>query len=169
MAHRIDVFSQSDSMTLQEAVASLGGFSETDVPWQIWLFENPESPIALPGKISLFNHDCLHALLSRGISNEDEAFIIGFTMGNDRSTHWVHIIIFKLISLYFYPVKYRFTWDQMKSFDLGYRLGKLNPIKNLNSLSFPLHANKTVAHVRQLLRIDIAAHNPTHPTVARTD
>jgi hypothetical protein len=168
MATSIDVFPQSDSMTLQEAVGLLGGFSEADVPWQIWLFENPNSPIALPGKISLFNHDCLHVLLNRGLSNEDEAFIIGFTMGNDRKTRWVHLVIFKLISRYFYPVKYRFTWDQMKSFDLGYRLGGLSAIENLNSSNFSLYANKTVTHVRQPLRIDLVAQDPnSHPAIAR--
>jgi hypothetical protein len=35
MATSIDVFPQSDSMTLQEAVGLLGGFSVADVPWQI--------------------------------------------------------------------------------------------------------------------------------------
>jgi hypothetical protein len=157
MANSVDVFPQSDSMTLREAVEALGGFDQSDVPWQIWLMEDPDSPIALPGKISLFNHDCLHVLLGRGFSNEDEAFVVAFTMGNDQATAWYHVTIFKLISLYFYPIKYRFSWDQMKSFEQGYRLGELSAIKNLNSRNIWIYANETVAHVRQLLLIDIVA------------
>jgi hypothetical protein len=37
---------QSDSITLREAVESLGGYDQADVLWQIWLFENPDSAIA---------------------------------------------------------------------------------------------------------------------------
>jgi hypothetical protein len=47
---------QSDSITLRKAVELLGGYDRADVPWQIWLFENPDSAIALPGAITLFNH-----------------------------------------------------------------------------------------------------------------
>jgi hypothetical protein len=157
MANSIDVFSQSDPMTLREAVEALGGFCQSDVPWQIWLMENPDSPIALPGKISLYNHHCLHVLLGRGLSNDDEAFVIGFTIGNDWETRWYHVTIFKLILLYFYPIKYRFSWDQLKSFDLGCKLGEMCLRKNLNSINFHLHANKSVSEVRKLLLIDIAA------------
>jgi hypothetical protein len=46
---------QSDSLTLRKAVESLGGYDRADVPWQIWLFENPDSAIVLPGAITLFN------------------------------------------------------------------------------------------------------------------
>jgi hypothetical protein len=154
----IDVSSQSDLITLREAVEALGGFCQSDVPWQIWLMENPDSPIGLPGKISLYNHDCLHVLLGRGLSNDDEAFVIGFTIGNDQETRWHHVTIFKLISLYFYPIKYRFSWEQMKLFDLGYKLGEMCPLKNLNSINFHLYANKSVSEIRKLLLIDRAGY-----------
>lgn len=57
--------------------------NQTDIPLIIKLLENPASPIALLGKISLQNHDCLHIILDISVSPSDEAFIIGFTMGND--------------------------------------------------------------------------------------
>jgi hypothetical protein len=145
---------QANSMTLREAVESLGRYQQTDIPWQIWLFENPDSPIALPGSITLFNHDCLHVLLGRGLSNHDEAFILGFTMGNDLQTKWYHVVFFKFLSATFYPKKYRFTWDQMQLFDLGYRLGRTHFLKNLNCLDFNLHANKAIDKVRHLLHIN---------------
>jgi hypothetical protein len=144
---------QSDSITLKKAVESLGGYDQTDVPWQIWLFENPDSAIALPGAITLFNHDCLHVLLDRGFSNDDEAFIIGFTMGNDIQTQWFHVVIFKVLSLIFYPKKYHFTRDQMQLFDIGCRLGRNHVLRNLNCLNFNLHADKTIREVRHVLHI----------------
>lgn len=49
----------------------------------MWLLENPDSPLPFAGKIDLYRHDCLHLLLERGLSVEDEAFVVGFTMGND--------------------------------------------------------------------------------------
>jgi hypothetical protein len=73
----------------------LGEYDRADVPWQIWLFENPNSAIALPGAITLFNHECLHVLLDRGFSNNDEAFIIGFTIGNDKQTQWFHCLRYR--------------------------------------------------------------------------
>jgi hypothetical protein len=62
---KLNYMFQANFITLREAVESLGGYCQADVPWQIWLFENPDSPIALPGSITLFNHDCLHILLDR--------------------------------------------------------------------------------------------------------
>jgi hypothetical protein len=143
-----------DSITLKEAVKSLGGYCQAVVPWQIWLFENPDSPIALPGAITLFNHDCLHILLGRcGFSNDDEAFVIGFTMGNDLQTKGCHVVLFKLLSLIFYPKKYRFTGVQVQSFDLGYKLGREHVIKNLNHLNFETYLDKTISEVRYLLHL----------------
>jgi hypothetical protein len=145
---------QPDSITLRAAVEFLGGYCQADVPWQIWLLENPDSPIALPGAITLFNHDCLHILLDRcGFSNDDEAFIIGFTMGNDWQTQGCHIVIFKVLSLTFYPKKYCFTWVQMRSFDLGYKLGRKHVIKNLNHLNFEPYLDKSISEVRYLLHL----------------
>jgi hypothetical protein len=72
------------------------------------LIENPDSPIALPGKISLKDRDCLHSLLNCGFPLEDEAFIIGFTMANDVKNNKFHLLIFKLIFINFYPKNNRF-------------------------------------------------------------
>ena len=57
---------------------------ESKLPLSLWLFEDPDSPVALPGAACLDLHDCLHILLNRGYSTADEAFVVGFSMGNDR-------------------------------------------------------------------------------------
>ena len=90
---------------------------DSQVPFRVWLLENPQSFMALPGNISLPNHDCLHLLLNRGFSPEDEAFILGFTMGNDPDTSWWHIGLFKLASRFFYPQKFQFNREHLKQFD----------------------------------------------------
>lgn len=80
--------------------------NQSDIPFIIRLLENPTSPVALPGKISLHNHDCLHIILGIGVSPQEEAFIIGFTMGNDDRTKQWHVKLFKFFSRFIYPAKY---------------------------------------------------------------
>ena len=123
-------------LTLQEVYQKANLDQPGDIPKIIRLFENPQSPIALPGKISLHNHDCLHVLLGKGVASQDEAFVIGFTMGNDSKTKLWHVKIFKFLSRFVYPSKYRFTRQEMKIFDLGFHYGRGLPKHNLNRLDF---------------------------------
>ncbi|MEO1404387.1 MAG: hypothetical protein AAFV72_24485 [Cyanobacteria bacterium J06635_1] len=93
MDTQLDLLSEATTaqLTLQEANERLNLNEPGEIPLIIRLFENPESPIALPGNISLYGHDCLYILFNRGISLADEAFIIGFTMGNDTKTRQLHV------------------------------------------------------------------------------
>ena len=70
-------------LTLKDSLQSFKGDEQSDIPFIVRLLENPESIVPLPGQINLYNHDCLHILLDRGISLLDEAFVVGFTMGSD--------------------------------------------------------------------------------------
>jgi len=54
---------------------------QQDISSVVKLFENPSSPIALPGAINLERHDCIHVILGRGLLPQDEAFVIGFYHG----------------------------------------------------------------------------------------
>lgn len=110
--------------TLSEALKEFSLDKQEDIPWIIRLLENPLSPVALPGKISYYNHDCIHVLLKRGLSLADEAFVIGFTMGNNPNTKPWHKKVYKFFSRYLYPVKYRFLPKHFKVFDLGFNYGK---------------------------------------------
>ncbi|MDJ0708464.1 MAG: hypothetical protein QNJ46_34780 [Leptolyngbyaceae cyanobacterium MO_188.B28] len=128
---------------------------DLQVPFQVWLLENPKSFMPLPGNISLPNHDCLHLLLNRGFSPEDEAFILGFTMGNDLDTGWLHVQLFKLASRFFYPKKYQFSLEHLKRFDLGFLYGRqiAETHPNLNRLDFLAHAHCRISEVRDLVGI----------------
>ena len=64
---------------LQEVINGLPAATAEDIPWLVRLFENPASALAFPGAINLARHDAIHVLLGRGLRNQDEAFVIGFT------------------------------------------------------------------------------------------
>ena len=89
-------FTNNKNITLKEAQQYLvNGHKPEEIPWIIRLLENPASIVALPGKITLYNHDCLHILLEKELTLTGEAFVIGFTMGNDLKTNWFHLLIYK--------------------------------------------------------------------------
>ena len=87
---------------------------QKDISWLVWLIENPKSPFHLHGAATLHDHDHIHVLLRRGQANDDEAFVIGFTMGNDDRTKSWESKLFKFISRWLYPKTERFTKKQLK-------------------------------------------------------
>ena len=97
---------------------------QKDISWLVWLIENPKSPFHLHGAATLHDHDHIHVLLGRGQTNDDEAFVIGFTMGNDDRTKNWEVKLFKFISSKLYPKKERFTQEQLKIFDRGFKYGQ---------------------------------------------
>jgi hypothetical protein len=146
-----DFYIDPNYCTLHDAVQQLAIDSPADIPFILWLLEQPGSPIALPGKIDLYGHDCLHALLNRSHSLPDEAFIRGFTMGNDWQATGLHKFLYKLAAFTVYPKKYRFSWNDWQAFDAGFVYGRSIHHRNLNQLDFSTYQNHTVAQVRQLL------------------
>ena len=98
--------------------------NKSEVPWLVWLMENPKSPIHLHGASALNDHDYVHIILDKGQANDDEAFVIGFTMGNDDRTKEWEVKLFKFVSSKLYPKKERFTQEQLKIFDEGFMYGQ---------------------------------------------
>ena len=94
---------------------------------------------------------------SRGKSVHDEAFVIGFSMGNCSKTTWFHLLIFKIMTLFFYPKGWRFDQEQLKTFDLGVWYGKKVRAKNLTDLNFKQHYHKTIHELRQEFGIQLNA------------
>ena len=122
--------------SLSQAYRELGGDPPAKIPRAVWLLENPTSPLALGGSISLQNHDYLHILLGRGLSPKDEAFVIGVTMGNDLCTRWWHYLIFKLAARFIYPHPYRFTRHHLQIFEEGIDLEQSLSIQSPNRFDF---------------------------------
>ena len=74
----------NDDLTLEYVLETMPGVDAVEIPLIIRLFENPSSMIAFPGAISLERHDAMHVLLGRGLMIQDEAFVIGYTMGSHK-------------------------------------------------------------------------------------
>ncbi|MEL6688886.1 MAG: hypothetical protein AAFP28_01095 [Pseudomonadota bacterium] len=109
----------TDDMTLREVLATMPAANADDVPEIIQKYENPKSPDALPGSIELDRHDCIHVLLGRGLHVQDEAFVIGATMGAASDITEEHIDFFIRVSTQEYPKHWRFEEEHIASFRLG--------------------------------------------------
>ncbi|PSR15567.1 hypothetical protein C8255_22450 [filamentous cyanobacterium CCP3] len=144
------------NQTLNDALQEMRGDPPSSIPLVVRLLENPASPIALPGKIDLYRHDCLHVLLSQGFSLDNEAFVLGFTMGNDTSTRGYHLTVFKLCSRLLYAPPYRFERSHFEAFDRGFLWGQDLAAKNLNTFDFEACKHQTVGELRQHLGLDMA-------------
>ncbi|HYX14275.1 MAG TPA: hypothetical protein VE944_07890 [Nostoc sp.] len=118
------------------------------------MLENPNSLLALPGKISLRHHDYIHILLGRGISPKDEAFVIGFTMGNDLKTNKLHLFIYKVFARFLYPYPYNFSALDLINFNLGFMYGRTIKIKQINEMNFEIYQNETIGVLRSILGIN---------------
>ncbi|WP_404786544.1 hypothetical protein [Altericista sp. CCNU0014] len=145
-----------DTLTLQGAYQTLEGDPPSKIPFIVWLLENPESPLALPGCIDLYGHDCLHLLLKQGFTSENEAYVVGFTMGNDIRTNRVHLFIFKLAARVLYPEKYRLKASDIETFERGFQMGKRVQVKNLNQSSFERWEYKILKDIRTEIGLETA-------------
>jgi hypothetical protein len=147
---------QKETRTLSEILAEMPGYKQNEIPLFVWLLENPKSPIAMPGYIDLFNHDCVHIILGRGLLPQDEAFVIGFTMGNSTSVNKFHNFIFKTFSLYFYPKNFKLLKRDLFAFDLGFLYGRSRKIRNVNQMDFHEKSNFGIGEIRKMLDISQA-------------
>ncbi|MEH2237369.1 hypothetical protein [Nostoc sp.] len=155
MAFDLDKTFQLDvaPIHLKEAHAAVFSLYHAKIPFVIWLLENPSSPLALPGKISLRDHDYIHILLGRGISSEDEAFVVGFTMGNDFKTTKLHLFIYKIFAKFIYPYPYNCSTLDLIKFDLGFIYGRKIKIKQINDIDFEIYHDKSINYLRNLFGI----------------
>jgi hypothetical protein len=129
-------------MAFKEALSIFSKTNTTkkkeDISWLVWLIENPKSPFHLHGAATLHDHDHIHVLLGRGQANDDEAFVIGFTMGNDDRTKSWESKLFKFIFRWLYSKSERFTKKQLKIFDSGFKYGrsKLNLYQRIGEIDW---------------------------------
>ncbi len=141
-------------MTLAEVLSTLPAANAEDVPEIIRKYENPESPDALPGAISLARHDCIHVILGRGLHVQDEAFIIGATMGAASNITEEDVDTFIRVSTTEYPEHWRFKPEHIMSYRLGVGFSLDNLAKKDLHL-IPLETEewqvKTVHDVRRAL------------------
>ena len=146
---RMSITQDIGHLYLREAYKLFVKDEQSGIPFRVWLFENPDSPIALPGNINLYGHDCIHLLLNRGMNGFDEAFVIGFTMGNCDKVTKIHLSIFKRLSKSFYPLIFRFNELHLRVFDLGVMYGQKLRQRNLSLINFDHYLDLKITEVRK--------------------
>ena len=119
-----------------------------DVPFVIKLVENPKYDIGLfAGNVSLFNHDCIHVLLGRGLRVKDEAFVIGYTMGSTKKMRRWRRNLYIFCAKYLFPEGYRFNEEERFVFNLGVMAGSRCRV-DLSIVNFENYLKKSLLEIR---------------------
>ncbi len=148
------------NVTLQSALDSAGHIAAKpeEIPLIIRLCENPTFEIpgfGFEGAVTLQDHDCIHALLGRGLLSKDEAFVIGFTMGSTNRISTAQEKIFQWAARYLYPKNYRFDDEDIHIFKDALRLGFISDCQPLNRVDYQTLTSKTLRDIRSELGIEV--------------
>lgn len=146
----------NDGQTLRAVLATLPAAPPAAIPWVVRLFENPEGWLRLHGAIDLAHHDMIHVLLGRGLLGQDEAFVIGFTMGATKAVSWLEQAWFKFVVAWLYPVPYRIPRRILAAYDLGLEAGRRMGVRNLHLALREDLLDRPLGETRRLLGIDPA-------------
>jgi hypothetical protein len=122
----------NDDLTLRDVLATLPAAPPTAIPWIVRLFENPQGWLRLHGAVNLARHDMIHVLLGRGLLGQDEAFVIGFTMGSTKAVFRLEQWLFKYVASHVYPSPYRIPAHVLAAYDLGLEAGREMGVKDLH-------------------------------------
>lgn len=148
---------ENDALTLGQVKATLPGANPEDISLVVKLLENPKSPLALTGAVSLERHDCIHIILGRGLLGQDEAFVIGFTMGTAGSElHALEKFVFKKVARYLYPTNYRMTKKNLQAYELGVKAGKACGADKIYRMPLEERYEQTLGELRTQLGISTA-------------
>lgn len=145
----------TDDLTLRALYDTLPGFPAEAVHPMVRLFENPDSPIAFEGAITLERHDIVHCLLGRGLIDQDEAFVLGYTMGTSKRMNRVKKWAFKTV-LANYPEPYRIMGPELKAYDLGVEAGSKCGTNAIYDHPLENYFDLTICEARRQLGIDKA-------------
>ena len=147
--------------TLRETLGGMPGDPQHKIPWQVRLFENPNSWFAMPGAVNLRDHDCIHALLCTSFYPDDEAFTVGWTMGTSNRLGKLRLQLFKLWSRFGYPGQYAWTKQNLAYFDKGFNLGRESKIRDVDRFDWEPHLDRTLAELRD----DFGVHWPADGSI----
>ena len=149
-----------ENVTLQDALATAEHIATKpdDVPLIVRICENPEFDVpgfGLEGAVSLKDHDCIHALLGRGLRSKDEAFVIGFTMGSTNRISTTQEKLYEWAARYLYPKNFKFDDEDIHIFKDAIRLGFVSDCLPLNRIDYPSLMHETLAAVRAEVGIEV--------------
>lgn len=144
----------NDDLTLREVLATLPAAPPTAIPWIVRLFENPHGWLRLHGAVDLAHHDRIHVVLGRGLLGQDEAFVIGFTMGSTKRLSALEQAFFKFVAAHVYPQPYRISRTTLAAYDLGVEAGREIGVRNLHHAVGDDLLDRPLGDVRRALGID---------------
>lgn len=143
----------NEDATMGDILQSLPGVGDAALPREVRWFEDPASSIALPGAVSLEWHDAIHILLGRGLLDQDEAFVVGFTMGNSSSFCNEDAVTLRNAFAHAYPEPYRVHGMKLSAFDIGIEAGRAIGKPDLADQEGKLSNNATLRRWREHLGI----------------
>jgi hypothetical protein len=144
----------NDTTTLRAAYEQMPGDDASAIPWYVRLLENPSSPVAFPGAIDLFGHDCIHILLGRGTLSPDEAFVLGVTMGASGKLAAWQQQLFTLSAHYLYRSVFKFSRTDCVVFDVAVDFAKNARIRPLDNVPWRELRDRTLGELRASMNID---------------
>lgn len=144
----------NDRRTLREVLSELPAAPATAIPWIVRLFENDKGWLRLHGAVNLKNHDMIHVLLGRGLLDQDEAFVIGFTMGSTKAVSRLERWFFKFTVSNLYPEPYRISRRMLTAYDLGLEAGEECGVRNLHLVLRDDMLDRPLGETRRELQID---------------
>lgn len=146
----------SGGLTLKQVYDTLPGFSPDKVPQIVRQFENPESPVALPGAVTLKQHDYIHVILGRGLLDQDEAFVIAFTMASaclgaksELSENEVVQMLEAFSKLY--PEPYRIVEPKLSAFRHGVAAAQALAVVDLSTFDFDAVKDRPLSEIRRMV------------------
>jgi hypothetical protein len=145
----------NDNQHMSDAINALPGASDVEIPEVVRRLENPSSPVALPGAVTLRRHDVIHILLGRGLLDQDEAFVVGFTMGNSSKYRDADGCVMREALEHWYPEPFRIFGSKLDVFDLGVHAGKNMGIPDISLIPIEELGNATLGQTRRDLKLNM--------------
>ncbi len=143
----------TDHRTVGSVLDTMPALSSDDIPAIIRAFESPDSPLKLPGACTLEQHDVLHVLLGRGLVDQDEAFVLGFTAVADPKFTDEDMERYKL-AFSIYPEPFCIRGCDLVAFELGVQAARKMQLSNLMALDVQSARHQYVGQLRHELGID---------------
>jgi hypothetical protein len=137
-----------DSVTLGDAYDGMPGDPDAAIPWYVRLLENPASPVALPGAIDLFGHDCLHITLGRGMLPQDEAFVLGVAMGASGKLAGWQRRLYAYAAEHLYRGPYRLSRTDRLVFEMGVDFAERHQLTPLHTVAWRDLLHRPLGQVR---------------------
>lgn len=150
---------QDGQLTLSEAYARFQSICQIDnttpLPFIVRFMENPRPLFEFSGAITLYQHDLVHCLIGRGITLQDEAFTIGFTMGSDKRLKSAEVALFKFVAQQLYPKDFRFAKSDVSIFMSGVNMARqMSRLQALNKFRTADYLSVRLSDVRQQLGVE---------------